>query len=248
MLARFVLTVVVAAAALALSESAFAEEPGAATRAPTVSVVGLASEEATPDIVIVSFNVVDERPTADDAANENARLSTALIAALKGAGVDAKDIGTVGLSLTPVWTDERDAKTGAVVKRTVTGYQAADALTVRLRALDKAGAIIAQGAQNGALYQGVAFDLSDREAREDALRIKAVGVAKHRAGLYAEGAAMKLGPLLAINADLAAPIYRVGSGAARTLAAAPAATPLPIEPGFITLSESVTATWALAPQ
>ncbi len=59
---------------------------------------------------------------------------------------------------------------------------------------------------------------------------------------------MKLGPLLAINADLAPPLYRVGSGAARTLNMAPAATTLPVEPGLITLSEGVTATWALAPQ
>jgi len=69
-----------------------------------------------------------------------------------------------------------------------------------------------------------------------------------RAALYAQGASMKLGPLQAINADVAQPMFRVGSGAARSLSMAPAATPLPVEPGLITLSESVAATWALAPQ
>jgi hypothetical protein len=59
---------------------------------------------------------------------------------------------------------------------------------------------------------------------------------------------MKLGPLQAINADVAQPMFRVGSGAARSLSMAPAATPMPVEPGLITLSESVAATWALAPQ
>lgn len=117
-----------------------------------------------------------------------------------------------------------------------------------MRAIDKAGAIIERGVHDGAIYRGLAFDLSDREAREDALRVKAVANAMHRASLYAEGASMKLGPLQAINADFAQPLYRIGSGAARSLSMAPAATPLPVEPGLVTLSESVAATWALATQ
>ncbi|MGD1038366.1 MAG: SIMPL domain-containing protein [Roseiarcus sp.] len=245
MLSKSALTFAIAS--LALGGSALAQEPSASKSVPTVSVVGFASEDARPDIAIVTFDVADERPSANEAENENARLSTAVIEGLEGAGIDAKDIATIGLSLSPVWNDEQDPKTGRIVKRTLTGYQASNTLSVRMRAVDKTGAIIAQGVQNGAVYRGVAFDLSDRESREDALRVKAVGVAMRRASLYAEGASMKLGPLLAINADLAPPIYRVGSGAARSLNMAPAPTPLPVEPGFITLSQSVTATWALAP-
>ena len=58
--------------------------------------------------------------------------------------------------------------------RSVTAYQAINRLAVPAQPIDKAGSIIEQGVQNGAVYQGVAFDLSDREAREDALRVKAV--------------------------------------------------------------------------
>jgi len=238
---------ILALAGVALGDSALAQEPSASKTTPTVSVVGLASEDARPDIAIVTFAISDERANANDAAGENARLSTAVVEGFKGSGIEAKDIATVGLSLVPVWNDERDAKTGQIVKRTLTAYQASSTLSVRMRAIDKAGAIIAQGVQSGAVYQGVAFDLSDRESREDALRVKAVGNAMRRASLYAEGASMKLGPLQAINADVAQPMFRVGSGAARSLSMAPAATPMPVEPGLITLSESVAATWALAP-
>ncbi|MGO4872867.1 MAG: SIMPL domain-containing protein [Roseiarcus sp.] len=246
MLSKFALTF--ALASVALGGSALAQEPGAAKTGPTVTVVGVATEDVRPDIAIVTFDILDERPTASDAAGENARRSTAVIEGLEGAGIETKDIATIGVSLTPVWNDERDAKTGQVVKRTLSGYQASNALSVRLRAIDKAGSIIEQGVQNGAVYQGVAFDLSDREAREDALRVKAVANALHRAALYAQGASMKLGALQSINADLAPPFYRVGSGAARTLSVASAATSLPVEPGLITLSQSVSGTWALAPQ
>ncbi len=246
MLSKSALTFAVAS--LALGGSALAQETGAAKAVPTVTVVGRASEDVRPDIAVVTFDILDDRPAASDAAAENARRSTAVIEALEGAGIETKDIKTIGVSLSPVWNDERDAKTGQVVKRTLSGYQASNTLSVRMRAIDKAGAIIGQGVQNGAVYQGVAFDLSDREAREDALRVKAVANAMHRASLYAEGASMKLGALQGIDADLAPPLYRVGSGAARTLNMAPAAAPLPVEPGLITLSDSVTATWALAPQ
>lgn len=239
---------ILAFASLALGESALAQEPSASKTTPTISVVGLASEDARPDIAIVTFTISDERANANDATGENARLATAVIESFKSSGIEAKDIATVGLSLIPVWSDERDAKTGQIVKRTMTGYQASNTLSVRMRTIDRTGAVIAQGVQNGAVYQGVAFDLSDRVAREDALRPKAVENAMHRAALYAQGAAMRLGPLQSINAELAQPLYRVGSGAARNFSVASAATPLPVEPGLITLSESVTATWALAPQ
>lgn len=232
-----------AIAILALADSAQAQQPAA----PTVSVAGIASEDARPDIALVSFNIVDQRPSAADAEGENARVSAAVIDGLKASGIEAKDIATVGLSLFPVWSEERDPKSGQTVKRTLTGYQASNTLNVRMRAIDKTGAIIAQGVQNGATYQGVAFDLSDREAREDALRVKAVANAAHRATLYAEGAGMKLGPLQAISADGGQPIYRA-SAAPKALAMAAGASPLPIEPGVISLSETVNATWALAAQ
>lgn len=243
-----VFATVLALAGLALAESALAQEPSAAKTAATVSVSGVATEDAAPDIATVTFDITDERPNANGAASENARLTAAVIGGLKDSGVAAKDIATVNLSLSPLWTDERDPKTGQVVKRTLTGYRASNTLSARVRAIDKTGAIIAQSVQNGADYQGVAFDLSDRESREDALRVKAVANAMHRAALYAEGAAMKLGPLQSISADATQPFFRVGSAAPRNLGMAAAATPMPVEPGLITISESVTASWALTPQ
>jgi len=122
-----------AVASLALGGAAFAEEPSAAKSPPTVSVVGTASEDVRPDIVIVTFVVSDERPSATDAADENARRSRTLVDGLAGAGIEEKDIATLGLGLTQTWSDERDAKTGQIVKRTPSGYRASNTLSVRLR-------------------------------------------------------------------------------------------------------------------
>jgi hypothetical protein len=233
------------AAALAFAPFAAAaeeSEPGAAGGPPTVAVSGQASEDVKPDIATVSLSIEVEKPTAAEAANENARRAEAVIAGLKAAGVDAKDIATVGLSLYPVWNNNQNQP------RVVSAYQATNRIAARVQPLDKAGALIAQAVANGAEYQGVGFDVSNREAREDALRTEAVENAAHRAELYARGAAMKLGPVRSIQADAAQPVYRPLAEAAHSFKAAGAPIPPPIEPGLITLSESVSATWALAPR
>ncbi|MGA2495082.1 MAG: SIMPL domain-containing protein [Roseiarcus sp.] len=235
----------VLAVAIALAPIAAAAEesgPRAAGGAPTVAVSGQASEDAKPDVAMVSLSIEVEKPTAAEAANENARRAEAVIAGLKAAGVDAKDIATVGLSLYPVWSNSQNQP------RVVAAYQASNRIAVRVQPLDRVGALIAQAVANGADYQGVGLDVSDREAREDALRVKAVENAAHRAELYARGAAMKLGPLQSIHADAAQPVYRPLAEAAHSLKAAGAPTPPPIEAGLITLTEVVSATWALAPR
>ena len=66
MLSKFALTF--ALASVALGGSALAQEPGAAKTGPTVTVVGVATEDVRPDIAIVTFDILDERPTASDAA------------------------------------------------------------------------------------------------------------------------------------------------------------------------------------
>ncbi len=233
------------AATLAFSPAAApAEEsaPGAAAGAPTVAVSGQASEDAKPDVAMVSLSVEVEKPTAAEAANENARRAEAVIAGLKAAGVDAKDIATVGLALYPVWNNNQNQP------RAIAGYQATNRIAVRVQPLDKAGALIAQAVANGADYRGAGFDVSDREAREDALRVEAVENAAHRAELYARGAAMKLGALQSIHADAAQPAFRPLMQAARAVGAPGASISPPIEPGLITLSETVSATWTLAPR
>ena len=231
------------AAALAFAPVAVAAEenaPGATGAPPTVAVIGQATEEVKPDVATISLSIEVEKPTAAEASNENARHAEAVIAALSAAGVAAKDVATVGLTLYPVWNNQSQP-------RSVAAYQAVNRLAVRAQPIQKVGALIAQAVQNGAEYQGVGFDVADREARENALRTKSVENAARRAELYARGAAMKLGPLQSIRADAAQSVVRPLAEFARA-AVGGAATPPPIEPGLITLTETVSATWALAPQ
>ena len=58
---------------------------------------------------------------------------------LKGSGLDAKDISTVGLNLVPLMSEQRDPKSNQVVKYAVTGFRASNVLRVRVREIDRAG-------------------------------------------------------------------------------------------------------------
>jgi uncharacterized protein YggE len=227
----------------ALCATAFADDGAPRSLAPTVVAVGEATEEVKPDVAFIGFGVAVERPTPDEAAAEDANAAAAVIAALKAQGIDDKDLKTAALSLAPVTTATRDPKTGAVLKTAITGYRAYESVRARVRAIDKLGAIVAAVVKGGATdYQGLDFDLSDREAREDALRVKATQAAARRAALYAEGAGVKLGGVASIvpQAERPRPTFDV---AARALVGSGAAAP--VEPGLITLSESVTVTYAL---
>jgi uncharacterized protein len=215
---------------------------------PTVSVTGESEETARPDIAILTLHVTGDRPTANDASNENARVTMAVIDGLKTSGVDAKDISTVAYSLIPLMVEQRDPKTGQTVKFVPSGFRASNTLQVKLREIDRAGAFIAASVQNGALYQGIAYDLSDREAREDRLRVKAVENAAHRASLLAEGAHLKLGPLRSLSDAGGGPTPQPRMMARAMSASADAVAPLPIEPGEISLSQSVSATFELTTQ
>ncbi|MGB7125614.1 MAG: SIMPL domain-containing protein [Methylovirgula sp.] len=57
---------------------------------PHVTVVGRASTEVVPDIAVLSLAVVTEKPTAKEAAAENAQAAQALVDEIKAQGIDAR--------------------------------------------------------------------------------------------------------------------------------------------------------------
>jgi hypothetical protein len=133
----------------------------------------------------------------------------------------------------------------------VTSYRASDDLQVRIRDVDKAGAIasrvVAEGSAN--TYNGLSFSVSDQEAREDSLRAKAVGDAMRKAALYAQGASMKLGRVLAIETEPDRDII-AGAGMPMLRAAhnSPNALPIPVEPGVTRIEVGVSGVWELVPE
>jgi len=210
---------------------------------PNITTNGVASAEVVPDIATISIGVDTERPNAADSA----RATQAVVGEIKAQGIEAKDIKTLSITLSPVYDESTDAN-GRIIKRTLRGYSAHNSLSVRIRDITKAGALASQLMDKGAnSLEGIEFDYSQKDAKYDGLRGDAVRDALRKASSYVNGLGIKLGRVLEIATEPAAPVSAGMSP--RMLGAGPreaAAAAIPVEPGIQTLRTEVQVTWELA--
>src|SRR3954466_1805507 len=81
---------------------------------PRLTVTGEAHVSVAPDYAVIRLGVTAQAKTAKEAIESNARLASALVAALRGAGVDDKDIQTTRLSLQPTYESNPSGRTGRI--------------------------------------------------------------------------------------------------------------------------------------
>lgn len=199
----------------------------------TLAVSGLGEAAAAPDQAMLQIGVQADGKTAAEALKAMSARMTATMARLKSGGVAEKDIQTSGLSLNPRYNYESRPQTPQII-----GYTASNTLSVKLRDLSKAGALIDAAVSDGAnTLGGLTFGFANPKPLENAARADAVADAKAKAEVLAKAAGVSLGPILQINDGYAAPapqpMYE-----ARAMAAD--AKSVPIAPGESTLSASVT--------
>lgn len=203
-----------------------------------------------PDVAVLTLGSTNENSVAATAVANNAIQAQAIIAELHKEDIDPADIRTVNASLSPIMEEETNPKAPNTIKRTIVGYRASTSFAVKIHRLDRVGPIVSHIVERGANdYRGLMFLVTDEDAKYDKLRALAVENAMHRATLYAHGASMKLGRLLAIDPDG----DRSDVGVAdlpviRAVRAAPDAVPLPVAPGTQELTVRVAVTWELVPE
>jgi len=232
-LAALALLAVAVAAALALGGCG-TTVIGSGPAPDTVTAIGTGTGSAAPDTAQFSLGVTftaKDRTAAQDGASKKA---AAIIAAVKAAGLDAKDIQTGQISLNQVFD-----KTG----RTVTGYSADQSIDVTTKLIDKVGAIIAAGTSAGATnVSGPQFSLADTNAaRIDAIG-KAMADAKSRATAMATAAGRTLGRVISVEEPGANQVATLDSAFA---SAKGAGTVPPVEPGLVEAQTQVTVVFAL---
>ena len=184
-------------AAMVLAACAAAPEATAQSEPParTISVNGEGRVTAPPDMAVISIGVRTDGANAAAALRANSEAMSASIKKLKSLGVADRDIQTSGLSINPRYNYEKNRSNPEII-----GYTAANTVTVRLRDLEKAGAVIDQTVQSGAnSLGGISFTFSEPQPLYDAARRDAVLQAKARAQLLADAAGVKLGHLLTIQ-------------------------------------------------
>ncbi|MEV0171653.1 SIMPL domain-containing protein [Streptomyces sp. NPDC050803] len=243
-------TVTLAVTLLALGLPALAAAPATALTSPvasatpsapsvaTVTVTGVGSANAAPDLAVVSAGVEVVGKTPQEALDAQNKAAQALLDAVREHGVADGDIRTEGLSLTPVYKYE-DGST------LLTGYQAAQIFSVKVRNVDATGKIveaIATATGDAGRIHGIAFDVADRSELHTRARKAAYKDAHAKALQYADLSGRKLGPLVSLN--------EASSGGQHPVplpADAPAGgAGVPVAPGEIQETVTVTAVYELA--
>ena len=202
---------------------------------PAISVTGEASISVPPDLAAVDAGVASDAKTAREASEANNAAMAKVLAALKAASIDAKDIQTSRLSLQPQYAPNRAGPSSVV------GYRASNRVTVRIRDVNKVAGVIDTLVGAGANDIGnILFEVSQASKLLDDAREKAVADARRKAEIYAKAAGVTLGAPLSISEEGAPqPVFRA------KMAAPLAAAPTPIAQGEETLSISVSVTWAI---
>lgn len=239
---RFALAALVAFAA---TMPAMAQpEPPHVPRPATFVLSGEGSASATPDIAFLTSGVVSQGDTARAALDANTAAMQKLIASLKDASIEARDIQTSGFSVQPryVYSQRND---GQQEPPRIVGYEVRNNVTVTVRDLTKLGAILDSAVTEGSnQIDGLSFDVSNKTALLNEARKKAFADAKAKAELYAEAAGVKLGRLRDLSEQAGAfppprPMMR--------MEAAKAQADVPVERGEQELQVNITATWEIAP-
>lgn len=204
----------------------------------TVSVTASGHVSATPDIASINTGVLTEASTAREAMSANSSAMAKLIEGIKIQGIDAKDIRTTGISVSPRYSTPRDGRPAVI-----TGYSANNQVRIVVRDLKRLGEVLDAALSLGATQMGgISFEVSQAETLKDEARKSAMANARRRAELFAAAAGAGIGPVMAISEEMQIdgprPVFM-----GRAKAAAPAA--VPVEVGTMELEATVHVTWAL---
>lgn len=181
---------------------AFVSLAAPAALGATITVVGEAKVSAEPDSAIFSTGVLTSGKTAEDAVGANSKAVSALIEAIKAAGVEARDIATSTFSLQPQYASQ---SSGREAPRVV-GFEARNSVRVTVRDLAALGPLLDKMVQAGANQaSGLAFTLSTRAKLEQDARVAAVKDAMDQAQMVASAAGLRLVRIVSIRPDADGP-------------------------------------------
>lgn len=201
----------------------------------TITVSGQGEVFAVPDTGEFTVTIQEEAKDVAAAQDAMAKKANAVIAYLKGAGVEEKDIKTIDYSISPRYEWKQSGATGGYYPpsgtQTLIGFTAAETLSVKVRDTEKAGELLSGVGGLGA-YQvsGLSFTIDDEDALKAEAREKAIEEARTKAKQLASSLGVSLVRIVGFSEGDAgyypAPMYSARDevamgGAVMTKAAAP---------------------------
>lgn len=166
-------------------QSSIKEESNLSYTKTTLTVVGYGLVRYNPDSLSVSFTMVGQGISAEEALTRCSEKTVAVINLLKSLGISEEDMKTSYINVYPVY--DWEAKPPRII-----GYQAEYSLSVVVRDIQMAGKVIDNAVKAGAdRINGVTFTLSS--GKEDELKMEAIKAAVEDARAKANIIAKTLG-------------------------------------------------------
>jgi uncharacterized protein YggE len=218
--------------------AAFASEsPGQ----PTIRVVARGAVTVKPDRAEIVLGVMTDKETATAAVAENARKMGRVLVVLKKEFGGTGEIKTSEISVHPRFDESRD---GTVNRHHIHGYTAINTLRISLPDTRVVGPLLDSAFQAGAnTIEDVEFTLKDRESAQNQALHDASAKARSRATAMAEGQGMRVGDVISVSeGERDSPFSEFQDKALYKYANI---MPMPLEPGSIQVSATVTVVFAL---
>lgn len=209
----------------------------AADRSGVIVVNGTGRVVVQPDVADLRLGVSISRETVTDARSEAARTMTAILEAVRGAGVTDPDIRTTMLSVQPRY-DYRDDKPPALA-----GYDLSNIVDVTVRDLPTVSDVVDRALRAGATsLDGLTFRVDDPTEPERTARTRAVADARARADVLAAAGGVRITGVDAIVEGGAPPAFPLAK-AERMMLASDASTP--VSAGTTDIMVTVTVTFRI---
>jgi uncharacterized protein YggE len=227
----------------------------------TVSTSGTATTEVRPDQLSVTVGVETNSTTAQEAVILNANLTTQLVAAVRGLGINEDQIETSSYSLSPIYEyivppqpciEIYPPPPGCETRQEIIGYRASNTVTVTLDVTAElnAGQVIDAAIGAGAnRVDGIVFFISqDRQQQiRDTLIRDAIASARQRANIAAEALGMTISGVQSATLNpIDFPVYSVDLREGAAAQAESVSAPTPILPGQQEVSTTVSVVFYLS--
>lgn len=218
----------------------------------TINVSGTGEAVAIPDIATFSFSVTETAKTVAEAQTAATAKINAAIAALSQAGIEDRDIKTQGYNINPHYEYQNavcPARTPTTIspdgvgmpssvyycppgKSVLTGYDVSQTIGVKIRDLEKAGAIFTSiGALEVDSVNGLNFSVDKPEDIQAKARAEAIAEAEAKAKELAKQLGVRLVRIISFSENGNYPYaraYGMGGDASVKLESAAAAPQVPV--------------------
>lgn len=212
-----------------------------------ITVNGEGEAVAVPDVASFTFTVSQDAKTVADAQSGVTAKMDAILAALKGVGIEEKDVQTSDYSVYPKYTYVSAACSVNYCppsKQVQDGYTANHSVTVKVRDTEKAGDALAAAGDKGATnLSGVSFTVDDQDKVVDEARAKAIANAKQKAEMLAKELGVRIVRVMGYNDNIGGgpmPYYAERSSNGMAMDVQAKAPTLPAGQNKVSVSVSVT--------